>query len=532
MRKRGISLLLSLLMVFSLLPFGAAANDSYPYPYEISDGHVILTYTDRAVGDLVIPDTIEGYPVTEVGSWAFQWSTGLTSVVIPDSVVAIRYGAFHDCENLKSVQLPKDITVIEQYTFQWTGLNSIEIPNKVTTIKEEAFFEARQLKYIVLPVSLNTVEKDAFKGCTALNTVYYAGTEAQWQSIAIDEGNEPLQNADVHFNSSAPDPAESPDVTPLPCTHSETVTLGAKDATCTEEGYTGDQYCPGCGEIVQYGSSIPAKGHDWGDWEVATAPTCTEKGVETRVCANDSTHTETRDVEAKGHELEKTDAVPATKEQSGNIEYYTCASCGKLFSDAEGKKEIAKADTVIPAIGQDPVVNPFTDVKTGAYYCDPVLWAVNHTPQITNGTGAGIFSPDATCTRGQVVTFLWRAMGCPEPTSASNDFVDVKPGDYFYKAVLWTAEKGITNGADASHFNPGGDCTRAHVVTFLWRAHEKPAAGNSNPFKDVAPGQYYTDAVLWAVSKDITNGIDASHFGPDNPCTRGQIVTFLYRDMK
>ena len=176
--------------------------------------------------------------------------------------------------------------------------------------------------------------------------------------------------------------------------------------------------------------------------------------------------------------------------------------------------------------------NPFTDVKTGAYYYDPVLWAVNHTPQITNGTGAGIFSPDATCMRGQVVTFLWRAMGCPEPTNANNDFVDVKPSDYFYKAVLWAAEKGITNGADASHFNPGGDCTRAHVVTFLWRAHEKPAAAGSNPFKDVAAGQYYTDAVLWAVSKGITNGIDASHFGPDNPCTRGQIVTFLYRDMK
>ena len=166
------------------------------------------------------------------------------------------------------------------------------------------------------------------------------------------------------------------------------------------------------------------------------------------------------------------------------------------------------------------------------YYFGPVIWAASHTPQITNGTSATTFSPAATCTRGQVVTFLWRAMGCPEPTSAHNPFVDVKQSDYFYKAVLWAAEKNITNGIDASHFNPGGDCTRAHVVTFLWRAHEEPAASGSAPFVDVPAGQYYTDAVLWAVSQGITNGIDAAHFGPDAPCQRGQIVTFLYRDLK
>ena len=123
-------------------------------------------------------------------------------------------------------------------------------------------------------------------------------------------------------------------------------------------------------------------------------------------------------------------------------------------------------------------------------------------------------------------------MGCPEPTSTKNPFVDVKPGDYFYKPVLWAVEKGITNGMDASHFGPAVPCSRAHVVTFLWRAHEKPAAGTNNPFVDVPTGQYYTDAVLWVVSKNITNGMDAAHFGPDAPCQRGQIVTFLYRDLK
>ena len=179
----------------------------------------------------------------------------------------------------------------------------------------------------------------------------------------------------------------------------------------------------------------------------------------------------------------------------------------------------------------EPYVDPFLDVLEKEYYAEPVRWAVNHQPQITNGTGANTFSPEATCTRGQVVTFLWRAMGCPEPASASNPFADVHEGDYFYKPVLWAAEKGITNGVDEKHFGPEGACTRAHVVTFLWRAHEKPAAGERNPFSDVPADEYYTDAVLWAVSKNITNGMDETHFGPDSPCIRGQIVTFLYRDL-
>ena len=178
--------------------------------------------------------------------------------------------------------------------------------------------------------------------------------------------------------------------------------------------------------------------------------------------------------------------------------------------------------------------NPFRDVKQGSYYYDPVLWAVNHTPQITNGTGPRTFSPETTCTRGQAVTFLWRAEGCPEPKSANNPFTDVKEGAYYYKAVLWANENNITNGTGATTFSPESPCTRAHVVTFLWRTANKPAAGSSNPFKDVPSGQYYTDAVLWAVNHNpqITNGTGADTFSPDNPCTRGQIVTFLFRYMK
>ena len=181
---------------------------------------------------------------------------------------------------------------------------------------------------------------------------------------------------------------------------------------------------------------------------------------------------------------------------------------------------------------ETPPSNPFTDVPESEYYFEPVLWAVNHTPQITKGTSDTTFSPNATCTRGQVVTFLWRAMGEPEPTSTANKFSDVQTTDYFYKAVLWAVEKGITLGTSYTTFSPNNPCTRAHVVTFLWRAEGQPSASGANPFADVASGQYYYSAVLWAVSKNITQGTSASTFSPDNPCTRAQIVTFLYRDMK
>ena len=193
-----------------------------------------------------------------------------------------------------------------------------------------------------------------------------------------------------------------------------------------------------------------------------------------------------------------------------------------------------EAENIANAIctGEHALPLPFSDVQRGDWFCDAVLWAVNAEPQITNGTSATTFSPGSTCTRGQVVTFLWRAKGCPEPTSTVNPFTDVKESDYFYKAVLWAKETGVTSGTSATTFSPGNGCTRAQVVTFLWRSEGKPQpASTSNPFNDVPAGQYYTDAVLWAVENGITNGTSATAFSPDKTCTRGQIVTFLYRDL-
>ncbi len=175
------------------------------------------------------------------------------------------------------------------------------------------------------------------------------------------------------------------------------------------------------------------------------------------------------------------------------------------------------------------VTNPFVDVVEGDYFYDPVMWAIAHDPVITMGIDATHFGPANTCTRGQVVTFLWRAAGQPELAGTDNPFTDVAETDYYYKPVLWAVENGITMGTSATTFGPGDPCTRAQVVTFQWRAAGKPEVTGSNPFTDVAEGDYFYAPVLWAVANNITLGTSATNFSPANPCTRGQIVTFLYR---
>ena len=257
---------------------------------------------------------------------------------------------------------------------------------------------------------------------------------------------------------------------------------------------------------------------------------------------------------------------PATCTEDGTEAYWQCEGCGKMFSDAQGKNEISAA-VIIPATGHtwddgvitmeptafsegvktftctvcgetrtesipipDPT-NPFTDVIEGKFYYDPVLWAFYHDPVVTTGVDATHFAPDRICTRAHVVAFLWRANGCPEPQSLTSSFKDVKDTNkYYYKAVLWAAEQGITTGYSDGTFRPDDECTRGQVVTFLWRAKGEPApTGTTNPFSDVAAGKYYTTAVLWALQNGITQGRTATTFGPDDACTRGHVVTFLYR---
>ena len=172
--------------------------------------------------------------------------------------------------------------------------------------------------------------------------------------------------------------------------------------------------------------------------------------------------------------------------------------------------------------------NPFADIKESDYFYTPVLWAVQK--GITTGISKTAFGPENPCTRGQVVTFLWRANGSPKATDRTNPFTDVPSDTYYYEAVLWAVEQGITTGVTKTTFGPDKTCTRGQVATFLWRAQGKPTpTASDNPFSDIAQTEYYYSAVLWAVEEGVTNGTGKGLFSPDKDCTRGQIVTFLYR---
>ena len=170
--------------------------------------------------------------------------------------------------------------------------------------------------------------------------------------------------------------------------------------------------------------------------------------------------------------------------------------------------------------------DPYGDVSKDSYYYDAVKWAAE--TGVTTGVGDGLFAPEWVCTRGQIVTFLWRASGSPAPKATELPFTDVAADAYYAQAVLWAVEKGITNGTSETTFSPDQTCTRAHAVAFLYRMSGSPAAAGST-FSDVAADAYYAQAVLWAVEKGITNGTSGTTFSPDDTCTRGQIVTFLYR---
>lgn len=195
-----------------------------------------------------------------------------------------------------------------------------------------------------------------------------------------------------------------------------------------------------------------------------------------------------------------------------------------------GTKSAACTVTVSKPLVPEVPGTSFTDVPAGAYYEEAVGWAVEK--GITKGTSDSTFTPDGVCTRAQAVTFLWRAAGSPAAKAGSLPFADVKAGSYYDDAVRWAVENGVTVGTSATTFSPNATCSRAQIVTFLWRAQKSPAAGSANPFDDVAGNAYYADAVQWAVQKNITKGTGATAFSPDANCIRAQIVTFLYRSMK
>ena len=252
-------------------------------------------------------------------------------------------------------------------------------------------------------------------------------------------------------------------------------------ATCTEKAV-----CDECGDA--YGE-LGAHRYD----AVVTAPTCTQNGYTKHTCSGcKDSYTDNETVKT-GH----------------IIKYGVCEKCNMRFS------------------------NPFYDVNGTDWFYSAVMWAYYNTPQVTNGKDESHFAPKASCTRAQVVTFLWRAAGRPAPSGSVKQFSDVPKNNsyaYCYDAILWAVENGITKGTDATHFSPNATVTRAQFVTFLWRYAGEPAPKNmSCSFSDVDANAFYYKAVLWAVENGVTTGKTATQFAPGATCTRCEVAAFMFR---
>ena len=342
--------------------------------------------------------------------------------------------------------------------------------------------------------------------------------------------------------------------------------MPGKEATCTESGLTEGSVCSVCGEVLVEQETIPAQGHTWGAWTVTQPATDTTEGSRSRTCSvcgvtqtevipplsassggsdsqsvypvvvpsqvENGTLTVNRKTASRGAAVMIT-AVPDSGyelaaltvtdddgheidwKQTNDNKYTFTMPRGRVFVDVR----------FAPVAGRQ---DGFRDVAAGTYYHDAVLWAAEN--GITSGTSNSTFDPNGSCTRAQIVTFLWRANGSPAPRSTVNPFTDVSSNAYYYEAVLWAVEEGITSGTTATTFSPNSGCTRAQAAAFLWRAEGSPAASGSS-FSDVADDAYYAGAVDWAVANGVTLGTTATTFSPNSGCTRAQIVTFLYRTM-
>ncbi len=511
-----------------------------------------------------LPDSL-----TAIGSEAFFSCAALTSLTVPKNVTSIGSEAFYGCEALRGVWvdagnavyctdnfgvvynkektalvyvpimaelgdyvIPDGVTSVKPYAFECRlGLTGVRIPEGVTSIDEHAFYGCTALKSAVIPSSVTSVGESAFNGCTALVSVCFLGDAPELGYMAF-QTYDADKNEDVNIRGltlyyiagkkgwTTPTIGEEeyPTATwdgvkvPLP-SHEHDYQAVVTKPTCTEGGYT-TYTCRICGD--QYvADPVPPKGHNMVlDPEIA--PTCTKPGrsIGTHCTVCKEVFLASTVLPALGHAWDDgTVTLRPTTVREG-IRTFTCTRCEAIRTEPIDRLQI----TV-----------PFRDVDKDAYYAAAVEWAVEK--NITKGTAADTFAPNDTCTRGQIVTFLWRAAGEPKPSDTENPFTDIQQSDYWYNAVLWAVEQGITTGTSTATFSPNEGCTRGQVAAFLWRYENKPAPTVKNPFEDVKAGAYYYDAVLWALEANVTKGTSATTFAPNDTCTRGQIVTFLYRDI-
>ena len=592
MKKRILSLLLALVLVIGLMPVTAQAGElDNGLQYNIYGNYVMITDYTGSDTDVVIPAEIEGLPVIEIRMYAFYNSPDLASISIPDSVTKIGESAFRDCSSLTSISIPDGVTEIDYHVFDGcSSLTSISIPDSITEIGEGAFQCCSSLTSISIPDSVTEIGLHAFHGCSSLTGIHVNEHNPNYSSddrgVLFDKSKTTLIQApgaiadsytipncvnEIGYRAfiacsgltsisipnsvtkigefafmgcstlssiSIPDSvAEINHGAFMDCSALTNISIPdsiTKIDTYTFSGcssltnivipdsvtFIGDGAFSGCSSLT--GISIPDNVTEISAWTFDDCSSLTSISIPARV-------TKISAWTFKGCSSLTSIYFEGDAPQFDDYVFYNVIATAYYPSNNPTWTEdvMQGYDGEITWVPYNPD-NPFTDVPTGSFYEAPVLWALEN--GITTGASETSFNPNGQCLRAQVVTFLWRAAGQPEPTSTINPFEDVKESDFYYKAVLWAVENGITNGADAAHFNPLGICNRAQVVTFLHRAFGSPAVENAaNPFTDVESGSWYASPVLWAVENGITNGLSADSFGPDIPCNRAQVVTFLHR---
>ena len=525
MKKRILSLLLALALLCAMLPQITWHAHADPATSGTCGDNLTWRF-DASTGTLTIEGSGEMYDY----DWSQPWHAHMDSIkqiVFPAGLTSIGGEAFSECTALRSISFPAGLTSIGVEAFYGcTGLTSVTFPAGLTSIGDWAFSDCTGLTSINLPEGLTSVGDGAFSYCTGLKAISIAESNSHFvvddRGVLFDKAKTRLiQYLCVRSGSYAvPESVTSiGDGAFAKCTGLTSVTFpdgltsigGEAFSECTAlrsitlpAGLTfiglGAFYdCTGLTSVT-----FPDGLTSIGGWAFMSCPGLTSVVIPASVT----------DIGML--------AFGYCEDDKGwyGVENFTIYGYKGTAAQTYAQKEYLKFVPLDPGSG-------FADVKPKHYYYDAMLWALEH--GITSGTSRVTFSPNDTCTRGQVMTFLYAAKGKPEADWSNNPFVDVKKSKYYFKPVLWAFQNGITNGVDATHFQPNGGCTRAQVVTFLWALSGKPnPKAGSNPFKDVKKSNWYYKAVLWAYQNGITSGVDATHFGPNQTCTRGQVVTFLY----
>ena len=474
-------------------------------------------FADTALVSISLPDSLESLPDRLFEGCNFE------ELTLPDSVKSVGSNMFYRCDQLKKIILPDALKTIPVNMFyNCTSLEEIVMPTSLESIGNNAFYKCSALKEIDLPNSLSTIGLSAFEDCSKLSSIKLPDT---LDSI----GSRAFSNCTDLTSFSIPEGVKFIDSTTFAnCENLISIDIPKSVAVISSAAF---YECKSLSKIDIPDTVTGIGYHAFYGCESLESVFLPSKISEIY-----------RSVFENCTNLK----VMSVPESVKIIEQRATNGCNKLTTvlyegsksdwnkiSIQDKNDALKKAQVRYAVdlsndSRDYVpVAGFGDVFAKDYYSEPVSWAVEK--GITNGTSATSFSPDGKCTRGQIVTFLWRAMDSPEPKSTNNSFTDVKSDAYYYKAVLWAVENGITSGTSKTTFSPDNFCTRAQAVTFMYRTVGQPAVSGSNPFKDVAKGSYYYNAVLWATQNNITNGTSTDTFSPNQYCTRGQIVTFLYR---